>query len=143
MVLSKKRFGICTRVLDGDTVVVSGQKIRLADLDAPELGQNSLDGVAIGKQSQQFLARLILGKKVEVRYTGRGYYGRIIGTIFYNGKNINQLIMQAGMATTYGSKYQEINYQAKLIRQGIYKTFGFKSPKYYRSLKRKVKTRAQ
>ncbi len=130
--------GICTRVLDGDTVIVAGEKIRLAHIDAPESSQLSFEGRAIGKQSSNFLSKLVLGKKVRVEYSGRGRYGRLLGLIFLKSE-INELMIRSGMAIAYGNggvKYHSLEYEARLLRKGIFGTIGFDSPKYYRKRNR-------
>ncbi len=131
----KEFEGICTRVLDGDTVIVAGKRIRLANIDAPESSQLSYDGENIGQLSTKYLSQLILGKRVRVQFYGKGRYGRIIGTIFYNGE-VNFQMIREGMAMAYGYskdiKYSSVEYEARLLRKGIFGTFGFDRPRFYR-----------
>jgi micrococcal nuclease len=72
-------------VSDGDTVHVLNQsntkhKIRLGGIDAPEKKQ------AFGQKSKQNLSRLIASKNIEVEYTKRDQYKRIIGKLIYQGQ---------------------------------------------------------
>ena len=76
------------KVTDGDTVHVLDQskerhKIRLGGIDAPEKKQ------AFGKKSTKNLAKIIAGKNIEVEYSKRDRYGRIIGKLLKDGKDIN------------------------------------------------------
>ena len=136
---TKQFSGVCTRVIDGDTIIVGTQKIRLKGIDAPELAQKSLDHKPIGQWSYQYLLKLIEGKRVEIKYDKRGYYGRIIGEVFLEGKNVNLMILAAGMAIksryTNHAYYRNTELQARLNRQGIFATDSFYSPWYYRKKK--------
>ncbi|MBT4790690.1 MAG: hypothetical protein HON90_03895 [Halobacteriovoraceae bacterium] len=135
--LSKTFYGICTKVVDGDTVIVHGERIRLANIDAPESEQTSLDGIRIGKLSYKFLQKLVEGKELKIQYQGRGYYGRIIGTLSLGNVNINEKMVESGMAISLGHQYMTAQYEAKIKRRGIFSTLGFLSPKKHRKLKRK------
>ena len=89
--------GKVIRVSDGDTIVVLTQdkeqiKVRLNGIDAPEKKQ------PFGKQSTKFLANLVAGKTVEIKKEGNDRYGRMIGTIFLNGIDINKEMVSNGYA---------------------------------------------
>jgi endonuclease YncB( thermonuclease family) len=139
--LEKSISGICDEVLDGDTVIVNGHRIRLANLDAPESSQNSFDGVSIGSMSTKFLVQKIKGKRVVVTYKKRGRYGRIIGEIWKEGVLINDQILEEGMAISFGDQVsveqRALEFTAKIKRKGIFKTIGFLRPSVYRSSKRR------
>jgi len=100
------------KVTDGDTVHVLDQsrerhKIRLGGIDAPERKQ------AFGRKSKKNLTSLIAGKNVEVRYNKRDRYGRIIGKLIYQGRDVNLLQIKLGYAWHY--KYYQKD-QSKLDR---------------------------
>jgi len=137
--LKKTIEGVCSRVLDGDTVIVKGQKIRLYGIDAPEKDQYSIDGYPIGQWSKDYLTKLILNKKVKVTYYKRGYYGRIIGEIF-DHENINLKMVKKGMAIvsdfTHEHLYTNTEFVARLNRVGIFGVSGFLKPSFYRKLKK-------
>ncbi|MAX67023.1 MAG: thermonuclease family protein [Bacteriovoracaceae bacterium] len=136
---SKSFSGYCEKVLDGDTLIVRGEKIRLIYIDAPEKDQLSFDGKPIGRSSTQYLKNLIEKKWVEVRYRKRGYYGRILGEVFYLKENLNLKLLQEGHAVLYAKKapvaYTSAYYLARLTRKAIFGTQGFLHPKIYRKKK--------
>ena len=70
-------------------------KIRLCGIDAPESHQ------AFGQKSKQHLSSLVFGKDVLVKYTSRDKYGRILGTIYIDGLDINLEMLRAGLAWHY------------------------------------------
>ena len=136
----KSFVGICEQVIDGDTIIVRGQRIRLAYIDAPEIGQVSRDRKLIGQKSKAYLEKLISGKKVQIKYKKRGRYGRIIGHVFLAGKDINLKMVSSGFSFIYGSEaplnYFSDHYLAKLERRGIFAAQSFEIPWYFRKLKR-------
>jgi endonuclease YncB( thermonuclease family) len=88
------------KITDGDTVHVLDQsttkhKIRLGGVDAPERKQ------AFGQRSKQNLSKLIAGKSIEVEYDKRDRYGRIIGKLIYQGRDVNLLKIKHGYARHY------------------------------------------
>lgn len=89
---------------DGDTITVldtstTQHRIRLAGIDAPESHQ------AFGEQSKRNLADMVFGKEVSVSYQKVDQYGRIVGQVRLDGKDINLEQVKAGMAWHY--KYYE------------------------------------
>jgi len=87
-------------VADGDTVTVldsndTQHRIRLEGIDAPESHQ------AFGEQSRQSLAEMISGKEVTVSYQKTDQYGRLVGKIVLDSKDINLEQVRAGMAWHY------------------------------------------
>jgi endonuclease YncB( thermonuclease family) len=86
-------------VHDGDTltVLVDGKqvKVRLVDIDAPELGQ------AFGKKSRQSLAELCWTQLARVRDRGQDRYGRIIGQVTCDGIDANAEQVRRGMAWVF------------------------------------------
>jgi endonuclease YncB( thermonuclease family) len=78
-------------------------KIRLAGIDAPERKQ------AFGKRSKGYLSDLVAGETVQVDWNKRGRYGRIIGKIIHQGKDINLEMIRAGLAWWYRKYASEQN----------------------------------
>jgi endonuclease YncB( thermonuclease family) len=92
--------GRVIRVADGDTVTVldslnTQHRIRLQGIDAPESHQ------AFGTQSKKSLSDMVFGKDVSVFYNKTDQYGRLVGKILLDGKDINLEQVKAGMAWHY------------------------------------------
>lgn len=99
-VLSAETFhGKCVSVSDGDTIGVmrNGKKIRvrLDCIDAPEKCQ------ACGTKAKQFTSELVFGKVVTVEVKGHDKYGKTIGRVFVNRKDINLELVKNGYAWHY------------------------------------------
>ena len=111
-------------VIDGDTIRIltpdkHNIKIRLACIDAPE------KRMPFGKKSKYHLSDLIFGKQVTVITHGRGTHGRIIGTIYLNGIDINLEQVKSGMAWVYKKycheqKYYDVEEQARKNKLGLW-----------------------
>lgn len=92
------------RVADGDTITVldsndTQHRIRLEGIDAPESHQ------AFGTQSKKNLSDMVFGKEVTIVYEKTDQYGRLVGKILLDGKDINLEQVKAGLAWHY-KEYQ-------------------------------------
>ncbi|MBC9248612.1 thermonuclease family protein [Paracoccus sp. 11-3] len=90
--------GQVTRVIDGDTFWVSGQRnrIRVGGLDAPEIGR------AGGSAATAQLANLISGRSVQCRLRDVDRYGRIVGQCWLpDGRDIAAAMIASGTAREY------------------------------------------
>lgn len=86
-------------VHDGDTLTVlnagQGERIRLVEIDAPELRQD------FGQASKQSLSGLCFGREALVQDQGRDRYGRTLGRITCAGLDANAEQVKRGLAWFY------------------------------------------
>jgi Micrococcal nuclease (thermonuclease) homologs len=100
-------IGRVTQVGDGDTLQIrlsdGGQevRVRLYGLDAPELDQPH------GRESREFLAKLILNQEVRVEKQDVDQYGRVVGQVFSSGLALNLTLVASGQAWVYEQFCQE------------------------------------
>ena len=117
--------GLVIKVADGDTVTVldankQQHRIRLNWIDAPESKQ------AFGQKSKKYLDDMVYKKNVTIEYEKKDMYGRILGFIKIDGKNVNLEMVKAGMAWHYeyyaknAKEYAEAQKQAKLAKKGLW-----------------------
>jgi endonuclease YncB( thermonuclease family) len=76
-------------------VVSTQHRIRLQGIDAPEKAQ------PYGNASRKHLASLVAGKTVTVQWYKHDRYGRIVGTVFVEGRDVDLEQLKAGMAWFY------------------------------------------
>lgn len=93
-------------VADGDTITVLDadkvqHKIRLAGIDAPEKKQ------AFGNRSKESLSDLVFDKTVNVETDKRDRYRREIGKVLVNGRDVNLVQVERGMAWFYRQYQRE------------------------------------
>lgn len=117
-------------VHDGDTVTLLDSssalhKIRLAGIDAPELGQ------AFGRRSKEELSREVFGKPATVEWSKRDRYGRLVGKVVVDGRDANLAQVGKGFAwhyTAYAAEqplvdrvaYKEGQTRAREARLGLW-----------------------
>ena len=86
---------------DGDTCRTStGEKIRLACIDTPELRGRKADPVP-ATAARDYLRALVVGKSVGVRRVATDRYGRTVAELFVDGSNVQQQLVASGHADIY------------------------------------------
>jgi endonuclease YncB( thermonuclease family) len=100
LALADSFTGKVVAVTDGDTIKVlrpdnTQEKIRLLGIDAPEKKQD------FGQKSKEALIQKIAGQTVTVEYKHRDRYGRLLGKILKDGRDINLSQIQDGLAWHY------------------------------------------
>src|SRR5215207_2045261 len=83
--------GKVNHVVDGDTLDINDIRIRLSLVDTPERGDLGF------KEATQFVVKLCLGENAEVDMDDgqrRGSFGREIGVVYCDGKNLNEQLME-------------------------------------------------
>jgi len=93
------------RVIDGDTIEISGERIRLHGIDAPETRQScvGVDGKQwdCGRQSTSVLTSLIGGRPIICKGRQRDRYKRLIAVCFADRKDLNAEMVRQGWALAY------------------------------------------
>ena len=98
--LSQALSGKVVSVADGDTITIidkskTEHRIRLYGIDTPEKGQ------PFGNSAKKHTSRLVAGKSVEVTPYDTDKYGRTVGVVSVNGTNVNQSLIESGIAWQY------------------------------------------
>ena len=70
-------------------------KVRLAGIDAPELGQ------AFGQAAKQRISELAFSRAVEIIISGTDRYGRTLGRVEIDGQDVNRQMIADGLAWHY------------------------------------------
>lgn len=102
---------------DGDTLTVLDHdqrqhKVRLAGIDAPEKGQ------AFGDQSRQSLAAQVHGKTVAVHTYKTDRYGREVGKILLDERDVNLEQIRRGFAWFYRDYEKELSEEDRRLYRG-------------------------
>lgn len=105
-----RTFSICHTgggtncVVDGDTAWIGGEKIRIADIDAPETHPPRCDHEAeLGNAATARLAALMNLGPFEVRMIDRDTdrYGRKLRLLVRNGRSIGNQLVQEGLVRAW------------------------------------------
>ncbi|MEL6388390.1 MAG: thermonuclease family protein [Pseudomonadota bacterium] len=87
-------------VVDGDTLRLNGERLRLIGIDAPETGHRAqcAHERLLGESAKRRLAQLIQGG-VTLRYDGAGFYGRPLVHVHSPVWGyVNELLVREGFA---------------------------------------------
>ena len=110
------------KVIDGDSLRVSGHEVRLRGIDAPEGRQTCERNGQIwncGEESRRELQRQIAGMKVSCKSHERDQHGRLLAVCFVNSKSLNAAMVERGFALAYGD-FQREERSAKAAGRGIW-----------------------
>ena len=102
-------FADSLRVVDGDTIVLNGEKIRISGIDAPELKQMCMNGdekVFCGKTAKMILVKKIGNQTPECIREGKDVYKRTLAECFINGVSLSSFLVRSGYAFAY-RKYSD------------------------------------
>jgi len=94
-VSAERQSGIVSRVIDGDTIQVAGQSVRLQGIDAPESDQHH------GGTATAALKARALNRKVTLDIQGTDRYDRLIAVVYMDEQNLNRWLVQSGHAWEY------------------------------------------
>ncbi len=93
------------RVIDGDTIEIAGERIRLHGIDAPEAKQTCQDDYDkewdCGQEATFALAKMVGNLTVTCKGNQRDKYGRLIAVCFVGNQNLNAELVRQGWALAY------------------------------------------
>ena len=130
--------GTIVGVHDGDSctllVGTTQHKIRLEGIDTPELGQ------PFGTRAKQGLSRYVFSRQVTVHVSGKDSYGRSLGTILVDGKNINLQLVTDGLAWHYKQysndrKLAQAESSARRAKRGLWADADAMAPWQWRRMR--------
>ncbi len=114
------------KVIDGDTIVLNGEKIRFSGIDTPELKQTCFkdnEKVGCGMLAKKLLVNKIgnntpicIGKK-------KDFYKRTLAECFVNGESLSKFLVRSGYAFAYrkySTKFIEDENYAKTKKLGMW-----------------------
>lgn len=115
-------------VIDGDTLEIHGQRIRLSGIDAPEStqlcrGDDSLQ-YRCGAKSANALDDHIAGRPVSCEAVGKDQYGRTVAVCSIDGEDVATWLARAGLAFDWPryskGKYTGAQKEAERTRRGVW-----------------------
>ena len=116
--------GKVVHITDGDTLTILTNAneqvtIRLAGIDTPEKAQ------PFGNKAKQALAALSFQKQASVEVETKDRYGRTVGRVIVNGKDVNAELVRQGMAWVYrkytnDQKLYALEAEAKQAKRGLW-----------------------
>lgn len=114
-------------VIDGDTLEIHGQRIRLFGIDAPESRQLCSDQAGkdyrCGQVAANFLDELINSRPVACESKGIDRYKRVLGICRVGKLELNRALVQGGHALAYrqySTLYVSDETEAQSARRGMW-----------------------
>jgi endonuclease YncB( thermonuclease family) len=114
-------------VIDGDTIDISGSRIRLQGIDAPETGQTCTDAFKrawpCGRAATRELIDHIAGRQLRCESSGLDRYRRVLAVCALpDGSDLNAWMVRQGWALAYGysSFYRSEEAEAHAAKRGIW-----------------------
>ena len=112
--LASHQFELCDQspriscVVDGDTFWLEGVKIRIADIDTPEISQPQCSAeYELGMEATYRLLELLNAGPFELQQVGsrdEDQYGRKLRVIIRDGHSIGDQLVSEGLARTWSGR---------------------------------------
>ncbi|ANK71689.1 hypothetical protein FA04_02995 [Ensifer adhaerens] len=95
-------------VVDGDTLWIGGEKVRVADIDTPEISEPKCDAEkALGERAKERMIELVNAGAFEMRaWEGRDadQFGRKLRVLVRDGRSLGDVLVSEGLARTWRSR---------------------------------------
>ncbi|MBV8914946.1 MAG: thermonuclease family protein [Acetobacteraceae bacterium] len=105
-------------VIDGDTLRLEGQVIRLHGVEAPDRGDRCRGDLDCGGAATAALAGLVRDRRVECRMTGRDSAGRPYAACDAEGTDLSRAIVASGWARARSGVPELADLELRARRQG-------------------------
>ena len=132
-------FADSLRVVDGDTIVLNGEKIRFSGIDTPELKQTCMkdnEKIFCGETAKILLIKKIGNETPECISEGKDAYKRTLAECFVKGESLSVFLVRSGYAFAYrkySDKFIKDEEFAKENKLGIW-AMTFQYPWVFRKL---------
>jgi len=125
--------GRVDRVVDGDTVIVDGERVRLIGVDTPESVKPGTPVECFAKKASAFTQRLVDGRRVrlELDVERRDRYGRLLAYVRRrdDGLFVNAELVAQGYARTltippnvrYADRFAALQRRAREEQRGLWR----------------------
>jgi endonuclease YncB( thermonuclease family) len=92
-------------VIDGDTIVVQGEKIRLLGINAPELKGKCREESIRALRARSRLMKLLEASKIHIERDGFDRYRRTLASVSVAGTDVGHILMKEGLARKWVQTY--------------------------------------
>jgi endonuclease YncB( thermonuclease family) len=114
-------------IVDGDTIEIAGQRIRLEGIDAPEMAQDCATAAGAswpcGRDAAKVLGALTKGRDLACDSRGTDKYGRMLAICYADGLDLNAEMVRTGYAwafVKYSVAYANTETEARAAKSGVW-----------------------
>jgi endonuclease YncB( thermonuclease family) len=111
-------------VIDGDTIEIHGQRIRLSGFDAPERDRMCSGGVNVYQRASLALSDAIGSQTVRCLVSGQDRYGRQVAQCSVGGVDLGDRMVEQGWARDWPRyshrRYADEERRARAARRGVW-----------------------
>jgi len=110
-------------VVDGDTIRIGDERLRLKGIDAPEMHQTCARSgrtYSCGESARNALIGMILNRQVQCRASGRDRYRRPLASCTADGQDLNARMVEEGWAVAYDRSYRAQEARARSRGAGLW-----------------------
>lgn len=91
-------------VHDGDSLVVNRERIRIADIDTPELKSACAAERDLAQRARHLLHGHLENGGYKIHRDGKDRYGRTLAIVTINGRSVGYMLVAVGVARTWSGK---------------------------------------
>lgn len=100
------------KVIDGDTIILNGERIRIVNISAPELKGEDADA---GAMTASRLEELLKSGRITVDRRGEDRYQRTLAAIAVNELDVGETLIEEGLAGTFPGSEAKMALGERLI----------------------------
>jgi endonuclease YncB( thermonuclease family) len=94
-------------VIDGDTLRIGAERLRLVNIDAPEMGNGAACDAErqLAEVAKQKMTEIVAGQQLQIRREGEDRYGRTLAYVrIRGGADVGEMLIGARVAVRYWGK---------------------------------------
>lgn len=97
------------RVIDGDTLRIGAERIRLIDIDAPEMGNGARCDAErnLAELAKEKLTEIVVGQPFDIERHGKDRFGRTLAYIRVSGADVGEMLIRARVAVKWEGRRHE------------------------------------
>ncbi|MGO7266127.1 thermonuclease family protein [Rhizobium johnstonii] len=92
-------------ILDGDTIIVQGEHIRLEGINAPELKGECREEKVRALRARARLAQLLEKAQIDIERSGYDRYRRTLAFVAVEGEAVGDVLMREGLSRKWVQQY--------------------------------------
>lgn len=92
-------------VIDGDTIRLGAERIRILNIDAPETEGRARCNAErrLAAVATMTLTEIIMGEQLEIERHGKDRFGRTLAYIRVSGADVGEMLIMAHVAVRWGN----------------------------------------